>query len=93
MKSLGSIIESLRADGPERDRSLLAGVAAEWKSAAGEGLAALTEPRKVAGGVLTVRADHPGAVLELRIRETEILSLLNAALGRVVLRRIMVAGS
>jgi hypothetical protein len=32
-------------------------------------------------------------VLELRIRETEILSLLNAALGRVVLRRIMVAGS
>jgi hypothetical protein len=92
MKSLGSIIDELRSGGPGSDGSLMAGIAAAWKAAAGEGLASLTEPRKVAAGILTVHADHPGAIFELRIREAEILTHLNDSLGRRVLRRIAVSG-
>jgi len=93
MKSLGSIMDSLRSEGPGRDGAGLAVISAAWAGAAGESLASFSRPVKVSAGVLSVTAGHPGAVLELRMREAEILASLNRALGRDLLRRISVRRS
>lgn len=89
MKSLSSIISALRTEGRISDAGSFALIAKVWPGAAGEGLAGMTSPENLAGGVLRVRCSHPAAVMELRMREREIVASLNRAMGRDAVAKLL----
>ncbi|MBN1433791.1 DUF721 domain-containing protein [Candidatus Fermentibacterales bacterium] len=74
------------ADGAERARALTG----YWQDAVGEQLAKITELRGFRGDVVLVRALHPLAAQELRLREKSIVASLNARAGRRFFVRIRV---
>jgi len=78
------------AKGPVADAGIADSAGALWSGLAGPGLAGLSAPAGFSGGVLTVRTSHPGAVLELRAREAELIAGLNEAMGRPLIKRIRI---
>jgi predicted nucleic acid-binding Zn ribbon protein len=61
-----------------------------WEDAAGKPLAALSVPEGFEGDLLKVRALHPAAVMELRMRQAEILGCLNELAGEIVFTEIRI---
>jgi hypothetical protein len=61
-----------------------------WNEAAGKELAKLSVPEGFEGNVLKVRALHPAALMELRMKQTEILSRLNTLAEGTVFTEIRV---
>lgn len=62
-------------------------IASDWALLVGPELAARTEPRKVAAGVLTLACDGPTA-LELQYAEARLAERINQGLGERVVARI-----
>jgi predicted nucleic acid-binding Zn ribbon protein len=89
VKSLSSIISALRTEGRISDAGSLAVIAKAWAGAAGDGLAGMTRPESLGGGVLRVRCAHPAAVMEIRMREKEIVASLNRAMGRDAVAKLL----
>jgi predicted nucleic acid-binding Zn ribbon protein len=89
VKSLSSIISALRTEGRISDAGSLAVIAGSWSGAAGEDLAGMTAPESISGGVLRVRCSHPAAVMEIRMREREIVAALNRAIGRDAVAKLL----
>ena len=92
MRSLGSILDSMKEDGPEGGATMLERIASCWGEAAGSGLAGLSKPLSFENGVLVVRADHPAAAMEIELRAGEMAAALNGLLGGRKVRRILPAG-
>lgn len=61
-----------------------------WEAAAGKPLAGLSIPEGFEGGLLRIRALHPAAVMELRMRNGEILGRLNQLAGETVFTEIRI---
>ncbi len=81
MRSLASIIHEIGERGHAVSASPLERVAAEWAGVVGAALAGLSRPVSLEEGVLHVECMHPGAAMELRIREAEVAGRLAAAAG------------
>jgi predicted nucleic acid-binding Zn ribbon protein len=61
-----------------------------WEEAAGKELARLSAPEGFEGNVLKIRALHPAALMELRMRQAEILLRLNTLAEETVFTEIRV---
>lgn len=92
MKSLGSILDSMKGEGPEDGATVLERIASSWAAAAGSGLAGLSRPVSFENGVLVVGVDHPAASMELELRAAEIADALNGLIGSRRVTRILPAG-
>lgn len=92
MRSLASILDSMKGDGPEGGATVLERAVSHWSEAAGSGLAGLSRPVSFEDGALLVRVDHPAAAMELELRAGEITDALNKLLGGSRVRRILPSG-
>ena len=93
MKRLGEILSGLSGrleleSGQERQR-----IVEKWDELAGEELSLLAKPTGFRKSVLILRAEHPAAAMELRLRKKEILDRLNACAGKVLFESIRVTCS
>jgi hypothetical protein len=70
---------------PSRSRAI-----EHWDEAAGEALASMTTVCGFRKDVLLVRAEHPVAAQEVRLRQEEVLGRLNRLAGQVLFSRIVV---
>ncbi len=60
---------------------------ADWPALVGPALAAVTAPKRLVGGTLTLACAGPVA-MELQHLQTELLGRINGALGRVLVERL-----
>jgi predicted nucleic acid-binding Zn ribbon protein len=93
VKSIGEILSGLAGrleldSGRERQS-----VIERWEELVGEELSRLAEPEGFRKAVLFLRADHPAAAMELRLRRSEILDRLNGAAGKVLFDSVRVTCS
>jgi hypothetical protein len=61
-----------------------------WEDAAGKPLAELSMPEGFDGDLLKIRALHPAAVMELRLKQAEILGRLNELAGEILFTGIRI---
>jgi hypothetical protein len=61
-----------------------------WEDAVGKELAVLSAPEGFEGNVLKIRALHPAALMELRMRKSDILLRLNTLAKETVFTEIRV---
>jgi predicted nucleic acid-binding Zn ribbon protein len=90
LKSIGEILSGLTGrleldTGRERQD-----VVDRWRELMGEELARLARPEGFRKSVLVLRADHPAAAMELRLRRGEILDRLNGAAGKALFDTVKV---
>jgi hypothetical protein len=78
MKRIGELLSRLSGkleldDGQDRQR-----VIGEWNRLAGKEISSLAKPVGFRKSILILRALHPAAAMEIRLRKREILDRLNA---------------
>ena len=86
-KALGSLVPAITRPAFRKRAPAAAQLLADWPSLVGPSLAGVTEPRKLAGGTLTIATSGPMAI-ELQHLAPQLIARLNGQLGRVVVERI-----
>lgn len=86
-RSLAALLPALTRPAFRRHAPGAAQVLSDWPSIVGPALAALTMPRRVAAGTLTVACAGPVAI-ELQHLAPELMARINTYLGRDVVRRL-----
>jgi len=90
MKKAHQLVESLFKDLqldklPARRR-----IIREWDNVVGETLSRMCSPEGFQGSTLIVRAENPGAAMELRYRSSELITALNEIAGEEVFSRLKI---
>jgi hypothetical protein len=90
LKRLGELLSGVSgklelAAGQERQRVL-----GEWGNLAGEEMGRLAQPVGFRKSMLILRAFHPAAAMEIRLRKKEILDRLNRFAGKTLFNSLRV---
>jgi hypothetical protein len=91
-KALGAILPPLVRPVLRKRAPSIAALLAEWEAVAGPAIAAVTLPRRLAAGTLTLAASPPIA-LELQHLAPQLLARVNTYLGSEVATRLRFAPS
>jgi hypothetical protein len=86
---IGALLPAVTRPAFRRRAPAAAQLMADWPQIVGPALAAVTEPRRLAGGVLTIAAAGPVA-LELAHMTDSLRSRINGALGAALVQAIRV---
>ncbi|MDE2335282.1 MAG: DUF721 domain-containing protein [Rhodospirillales bacterium] len=89
---MGAILAPLVRPALKRRAPSIAALLAEWEAVVGPAIAAVTVPRRLAAGTLTLAASPPIA-LELQHLAPQLLSRINAFLGSEAATRLRFAPS
>ena len=82
-ESLDAVVAKLDSSG---NAGTLAGVFTRWSEIVGPGLAEHVEPVRLAGGVLSVAADHPAWATQVRSLGGDLLARVGEIAGEVPTR-------
>lgn len=86
-RPLGALLPAITRPAFKKRAPGSAQVMADWAEIAGPALAAVTQPRRIAAGTLTLCCSGPIA-MELQHMQAELLARINGHLGRVVVQRL-----
>jgi hypothetical protein len=86
-RALGAVVPAVTRPAFRRRAPATAQVLADWPAIVGPALAAVTMPRRLAGGILTIACAGPVA-LELQHLATALIERINAELGRVTVTQL-----
>ena len=86
-RAIGALVPGLTRAAFRRRAPATAQVLADWPAIVGPALAAVTVPRRLAAGSLTVACAGPVA-LELQHLSTELLARINTHLGAATVQRL-----
>jgi hypothetical protein len=86
-RPLGALVPAVTRPAYRRRAPAAAQVLADWASIVGPALAAVTAPRRLTGGTLSIACAGPVA-MELQHLSTQLIERINAHLGRVVVERL-----
>lgn len=86
-RPLGTLVPSITRPAFRKRAPAAAQVLADWPQLVGPEMAAQTQPRKLAGGTLTLACSGAMA-LELQHTVPQLIARLNSRLGHVVVERI-----
>ena len=86
-RSLGALLPAITRPAFKKRAPSAAQIMADWVEIAGPALSAVTRPRRVAAGTLTLSCSGPIA-MELQHMQAELLARINGHLGRVVVDRL-----
>jgi hypothetical protein len=86
-RALGAVLPAVTRPAFRRRAPASAQVLTDWPAIVGPALAAVTMPRRLAGGVLTIACAGPVA-LELQHLATALIERINAELGRVTVTQL-----
>jgi hypothetical protein len=82
-RSIATLVHRLARPAFRRRSPATAQVLADWPAIVGPALGAVTTPRRLAGGTLTIACAGPIA-MELQHLSTEVMARINAHLGRQI---------
>lgn len=86
-RPLGALMPAITRPAFKKRAPAAAQIMADWAVIAGPALAAVTQPRRISSGTLTLSCSGPIA-MELQHMSAELLARINGHLGRVVAERL-----